>query len=79
MKPTNGLTQNKDGLQGISLGVVSGFQYALSDSGQVFRRSASSEGTYGGWRWECEEAHMRQYAAIYPGVADRLPSAPRVR
>lgn len=54
------LEMMRDGLDGIDLGVIGLFQYALvrlTHRAEVYRRRASEVGTYGGWRWECNADH----------------------
>jgi hypothetical protein len=55
------LTANADGINGRDLGIIGGYQYALSADGEVYRRRASEAGTYGGWRWECGADHPARY------------------
>lgn len=64
----------RDGINGIDLGVVGLFQFALAKDG-VYRRRASEVGTYGGWRWECGAAHP----ARFPDLPERVELARRIR
>jgi hypothetical protein len=67
------------GLHGISLGVVAAVEYAVSaDRQELFRRPASANPSYGGWRWECSVAHAARFAEVnaYRAVTERLASLP---
>lgn len=73
------LTMLKDGMDGIDLGVVGSFQYALRSyettpgfgDREIVRRAAVYVGQYGGWRFESTAAHVQQYN-LPEGLSDRL-------
>ncbi len=64
------LDYHKDGVKAVDLGVIGETQYALDFLGgmaaNVWRRSADSVGTYGGWRFECSSAHPIRFRATWP-------------
>lgn len=87
--PGNGqLTMLRDGVNAIDLGVIGNWQYAVDIMdrwpggsklatpmlGSLWRRKASEQGTYGGWRWESTAGQPGQY----PRVGDNAEIAKRI-
>jgi len=61
------LTTTRDGLNGLSLGVHGGSEWARA-GGDIFRRPEGHAGTYGGWRWECSVDHASRYPTLFPAA-----------